>query len=170
MSSLTQKKLRKLLSYNPFSGELTWRKTLGSRAMENQLVSGSLSGEGYRRLRVLGELHQAHRLIWLHVYGRWPTGDIDHINRNRSDNRLSNLREASRTENMLNTGCSPKNTSGYKGVTYHKRSGKFMAQASLSGKNHYLGLHKTPEEASASYQCFAKANHGNFYFGDLNDL
>src|SRR6185369_10895033 len=96
--------------------------------------------QGYWRIFIYGKAYLGHRLVWLYVYGEWPRGDIDHVNRTRSDNRLCNLRVATRSQNLGNMGRRPVNTSGYKGVTWHKRAEKWLAQISVNRKNIYLGL------------------------------
>lgn len=149
------------MSYDPETGELKWRVKRGGPAFENS-VAGCLSSQGYKILSVDDRLYQAHRIIWLYVYGVWPEKDIDHIDRDRANNRLTNLREATRSENLFNTSLPRNNTSGYKGVCFNKSRNKFMAYVTL-GKRIHLGYFLTAELASEAYQVFAKANHGEFY-------
>lgn len=96
--------------------------------------------------------------------GAWPAEQIDHINRRPDDNRLVNLREASRAENMWNSSLSCRNTSGFKGVTFFRRAGKWMARIKFNGQSHFLGLFTTAEEAHAAYckaaeKCFGEFAH-----------
>jgi hypothetical protein len=105
--------------------------------------------QGYRRIRVLGKLYWAHRLAWLYVHGDWPPDKIDHINGDRKDNRLMNLRAASDSENMQNVGMRSDNTTGVRGVT--RRKSRWIAQITAGGKTHYLGVHETAEEAHRAY-------------------
>lgn len=87
---------------------------------------------------------------------------VDHINGNTLDNRRSNLRLVTRSQNMCNRTKQVNNKSGYKGVRSHKASGKWIAEIGISGKRFYLGLHNTPEEAHAAYREAAKNLHGEF--------
>lgn len=115
--------------------------------------------KGYFRIRVDQKLYYAHRLAWLYVYGKWPKEEIDHINSNRLDNRLINLREATRTENLRHKPT-PKGISELKGVT--KARQKWRAQCKVNGITHYLGVHATKEEAHEVYKVFALKHHGQF--------
>lgn len=100
----------------------------------------------------------AHRLAWLFCYGDWPEGQIDHINRVRSDNRLSNLRIATASENQMNVrGRGPFK----KGVTLHETQ-RFQAQIKRDGRNYYLGLYDTEAEANAAYGGASKVLFGEF--------
>lgn len=107
--------------------------------------------------------YYAHQLIWLMNYGYFPEKEIDHINTIRTDNRLSNLREATKQQNAWNRGKPKSNTSGYKGVSLNKDTGKFAVYININKKSTYLGLYKTKEEASAVYEKKAKEIAGEYY-------
>lgn len=92
---LTQSELKSKLTYNISSGIFTWIK-------RNQNIAGTLNGSNYLVIRVSGKSYYAHRLVWLYITGRFPINLIDHINGDRSDNKLNNLREATYQENALN--------------------------------------------------------------------
>ena len=144
---------RDFLTYDPETGDFFWKVRSG------RLVAGSLAGKttkrGYRMLLVKGKHYQAHRAAWLFHYGDWPDGQIDHINRDPADNRISNLRVVSGSENCRNKRHA--GTSGYRGVTFHKKSSKWQASACLPHqKPKYLGLFDTPEKASAAYTAFMR--------------
>lgn len=156
---ISQEILKTILSYDSNTGLFT--RISGPKA-------GSVAGhlrkkDGYVMIGVLGRSMQAHRLAWLYVYGFWPS-DIDHKDRNRSNNAISNLREATQSQNNMNTGLGASNTSGFKGVTWNRSSGKWQAQAKLNGKCHYLGLFPSAEGASLAYQDFCRRNHGDFLY------
>jgi hypothetical protein len=162
---LTQDSVRELFIYNEETGEFLNRVNRGHgwrQAKEGQ-KAGSLSpSDGYLRIRIDGRGYPVHRLAWLYVYGQWPSGEIDHINRIRDDNRLFNLREASISQNRWNRSKNRNNTSGLKGVCFNKKEGKWQASIGVYGKLVHLGLHKTIEAAHAAYCAAAEQFHGEF--------
>lgn len=97
---LTAERLRELLTYDPETGEFRWRYTRGCRARGQ--IAGTVTCLGYLTIAIDGRKYKAHRLAWLHVHGEWPYPEIDHINRIKLDNRLVNLRRATRAENNAN--------------------------------------------------------------------
>jgi hypothetical protein len=144
--------IRELLSYCPDTGKLTWMKTLSNRARLNQEAGGP-DGQGYRILMVAGYITRAHRVAWAHYYGKWPEGYIDHINGNRSDNRIANLRDVSNAVNLQNNHKPQVNsTTGLRGVWYDKRRGNYVAELSANRERHRLGAFRTAEEAHAAYK------------------
>lgn len=135
---LTQERLRFLLDYNPNTGVLTWRAK-PSRGIKVGRQAGTPTSEGYLALQINKKKMFAHRAIWLYVHGVWPPEEIDHINRDRSDNRLVNLRLATRLANSHNTGKHATNTSGHKGVTLHHRTKQWQVQLRANNKTFYVG-------------------------------
>ena len=113
---------------------------------------GTLNTSGYLETIINGTRYPLHRLIWVKVYGKFPDNFIDHINGNRSDNRLCNLRQALHSENMLNKVKYKNNSSGYKGVYYSKTKNKYEAQIRINGKKYSFGGFLTAEEASIVYE------------------
>ncbi|UEM08132.1 HNH endonuclease (plasmid) [Skermanella rosea] len=105
---------------------------------------------------------QEHRVIWALVHGAWPEKVIDHRDGDATNNRFSNLRECEQWQNSVNAKMRRDNTSGFKGVSYHKRTRRYTAAIQQKGKLHYLGLFSTAEEASAAYQKAATELHGDF--------
>ena len=146
--SITADELRSILHYDPLTGVFTHRKSAGGRMAGS--VAGSLDVDGYIKIGVLKRLYRAHRLAWLYVYGTWPKHDIDHINRNRSDNRICNLRDVTHQQNMCNAGDFSTNTSGRKGVYWDKRDSRWRARFLLGDKYLSLGRFKTFDEAVAA--------------------
>jgi hypothetical protein len=150
-------KLMERLAYEPKSGHFRWRI-----APSNQHPAGSLAGsmnsKGYAVIRTLGALHLAHRLAWLFVHGAWPSGHIDHINGVRSDNRLENLRDVSRSVNLQNQRhARSDNKAGLLGV---KRARKgFEARISADGQYLHLGTFDTPAAAHAAYLAAKRQLH-----------
>jgi len=119
---------------------------------------------GYYRVALNGKLYYLHRLL-AQAFVPNPQGKpfVDHIDGDRKNNSLSNLRWCTYAENNRNVGKRITNTSGYTGVTFNKRYGKWQAQIKVDGKNKYLGLFRTKEEAAAAYEEAAKREFGEFY-------
>ena len=147
-SNLTAERLRELLSYDPETGIFTWRMHFGR--VKSGTVAGCLT-RGYIAVRVNKRMMFAHRLAWLHAYGRWPIGDIDHINGVRNDNRLVNLRECNRSENKQNSNAHKDNKSGFMGVSKIKGADRWRSEICVNRKNRHLGSFKSPELAYAAY-------------------
>ena len=158
---LTKTYIKECLDYNPETGTFFWRvrplshfKDLRRQRIFNRVYSGKpcghLSEEGYLVVRLAGMLYKAHRLAWLYVYGKLPNQWIDHINRNRSDNRIVNLRLASAELNAQNASVRSDNTSGVQGVSWHKATNKWVVQISKQGKPTYVGVFATIEEAKVA--------------------
>ena len=138
---LTQERLKQALKYDPETGVFTWAESGRGRKIGRQ--AGGLTHEGYLRITVDQQEYKAHRLAWLYVHGEWPKQVIDHINRDRSDNRIANLRDVSSMENSNNHGGYSTNSSGHTGVCWNKNEGKW--QAYLGRK--YLGLYAAISDA-----------------------
>ncbi len=161
---LTQARLKERLSYDPSTGE--FRTLVKVKQVPAGAVAGSIGSKGYRRIKVDNREYAAHRLAWLYVHGEFPPGDLDHKNRIRSDNRLDNLRPASRTQNGQNRSVAKNNSSGYTGVTFNKACRKWQASICTGGRARHLGLHSTPEAAAAAYRA-AKAELHTFNPGRI---
>lgn len=134
-----------LFYYNP-NGWLEWKSSHASRIKLNERAGCTFKG-GYRRIFVNGKSHAEHRLVWLYHYGKMPEKDLDHINRNPSDNRIENLRECTDKENQQNTNIQKNNTSGYKGVGWYKNYNKWCAKIKVNGKYINLGYFEDKEDA-----------------------
>lgn len=165
---LTQ--LRLQLGYDPVSGVFVWKheKRLASGALRIAAGdrAGTSVGKGYRQIQVKinGKKRgfKEHRLAWLFVHGRWPNGQIDHINGNTSDNRIVNLREATNSQNMMNRKLNANSQSGAKGVSFHQGSQRWRARLQLNGKRIHLGDFKNKEAAEIAYEAAAKRHFGEF--------
>lgn len=162
---ITQKRLKDLLDYCPESGVFT-HKTTRNNAVKVGQIAGALEGRGYIGIKIDGTTYKAHRLAWLYIHGTFPENHIDHINGNRSDNRLVNLRPATNQENSANTDRQTNNTSGHKGVT--RGRGKWRAVIRFNGKLHHLGMFDDPELAALSYAGAAKLLFGDFSHTTIN--
>jgi hypothetical protein len=159
MATLTQDELKSLLMYDPATGVFTWRVTRSRKVVEGS-VAGSVNNEGYCHIKFCNVNYKAHRLAWLYMYGVWPPNCIDHINRVRNDNRIENLRLATKTQNGQNRSLSKTNISGVTGVTWYKKSQRWRAQICVDGQHLYLGTYDTVEDAAnARYRAEDKFHH-----------
>lgn len=148
---LTQELLKKYLSYDPDTG-LFVRLITTSRKANAGLVAGRVDKQGYVRISVMGKHFKAHRLAFLYMTGSFPLMDVDHINGIRSDNRWVNIRDVPTTVNLQNI-YKPQSigSSGYRGVSFHKASGKYRATIRVDGKTKHIGAFSTASEAGAAY-------------------
>ena len=148
--SVSADRLRELLYYNPETGVFTWR-IRPNRAIREGSVAGYLRKDGFRHVGIEGTSYLAHRLAWLYVYGEWPKYELDHINRDRDDNRIANLRDMNHSRQCFNIKSEPirKSRSGYRGV--RNRWGKYQSMIKINGKPRQTGTYDTPEEARTGY-------------------
>lgn len=155
--------LRAAIDYNAITGAMSWRSGSENKVRKAGDQCGRLDKDGYRILNIGNHSFLAHRIAWAIVTGSFPAETIDHINGVRDDNRIANLRLATRSQNIANTKI--KAASGIKGVT-RRRTGTWQAQIKVGGINHYLGTHKTSELAAQAYEAAAKAAFGEFRFSN----
>lgn len=174
----TPEELRQLLRYEPETGKLFWKERsanmfpAGNTSSEsncqswNKRMAGKEAflrkNKGYGMAEIFHMPMTAHRVIWAIWYGEYPSDEIDHINTIRDDNRISNLRIASRSENEFNTKARKGSVSGLKGAHWHGAKKRWRARISAHGKDIFLGYHDTPEAAHAAYCEAAKKYHGEF--------
>jgi hypothetical protein len=139
-------RVREVFDYDEESGFLTWKNHM-SRKCRKGSKANHLSPSGYIKVHVDGKSHRAHRLIWLWNYGYLPENDIDHINGDRSDNRLENLREVTRSCNLYNKIKRSRGNTGITGV--YEYEGSYDAKIFKLGKSIHLGRFKDLTEAVA---------------------
>jgi len=150
---ITVERLHELLIYDPESGEFRDRRT--------GAIVGSYNSEGYWQIYIDGRSYKAHRLVHLWMNGSWPEHEIDHRDTDRGNNRWTNLRHATRSQNSANTRAYANNQLGRKGL-YQTSSGKFVASISVDGKRRHLGNFTTIAESSAAYARAAAQVFGEF--------
>lgn len=160
---LTAERVREVLDYDPETGVFTWRQPQG-RAQKGS-VAGAEHNRGYWRVSVFGKYYLSHRLAWLYVHGEWPSPEIDHINGDPRDNRLANLRLATRSQNLANKKRSSKNTSGFKGVDRVVSRGKWRARIKVDGTDLHLGLFSARADAVAARAAAEAKYFGEFAYG-----
>jgi hypothetical protein len=157
---LTQERLKHLLDYDKNTGLFT-RKVRTVNSVRVGDIAGGINQLGYRAISIDNKIYLAHRLVWLYMYGVFPEKDTDHINMDRADNRLCNLRTATRSQNMRNTGLRANNTTGVKGVSIYR--GKFKAQINDGAKVIVIGVFDTIGSAKMAYESVAKDIGGEYY-------
>lgn len=148
---ITHQRLLEVLRYSRSTGIFTWRVST-SNNMKVGDVAGGPDNRGYIKISIDGVRYYAHRLAWFYVTGKWPTVLIDHRNLNKSDNRFKNLRSADHSKNHANAPMQVNNTSGAKGVYFHKRARRWIAQITIRQVNYYLGSFKSRSAASRAYR------------------
>lgn len=153
--------LQRVLDYQPETGELIWRVRVAQRSPGGS-VAGSLTDDGYVAISFRGARLKAHRVAMALTLGKWPEEEVDHINGDRADNRLENLRLATHSENRCNVRSYRNNKSGHKGVFWHKREGKWAAQITKDKKHRHLGYFSAKEDAVEAYRTAAAMHHGEF--------
>lgn len=156
-SGVTAEFLRENLAYEPATGVFLWKKRGPGRTLGRGL--GTKVWAGYLTMKVNGEVWLAHRLAWLYIHGEWPVGSIDHIDGNRSNNAIANLRIATAAQNAARRPTTRK-LSPSRGVFPHGPG--FVARLHHAGKRYYLGYFPTADAAKAAYEAKAKEIHGEF--------
>ena len=179
MTDLTPETLRQLLRYEPNTGRMFWlprpvsmfRDGLQSASQNQAAWNGryaateafaALDGKGYLSGKIFGRRYSAHRVIWAIMTGAWPDDEIDHINGVRTHNYWTNLREATVSENRRNVGMRAGNTSGVKGVYWHKAARKWVAQIMVDKRHRHLGYFLEITDAAAAYAKASEELHGEF--------
>ena len=149
----TQSRVKELFTYDENAGTLIRRITVSNNAKAGS-VAGWVNGEGYVCVRVDRINHKVHHIVWLYVNGHWPKGVIDHINQNKQDNRIANLRDTTIQVNNINKGSRKDSKTGVVGVTWRERDKLFYAACKRDGKQNYLGSFKTLEDAAKAVEKF----------------
>lgn len=131
--------------------------------------AGHITARGYVTIRISGKSYLGHRLAYLLTHGRWPIGEIDHINGNKGDNRITNLREVTRQQNTFNVARRSTNTSGYKGVSWCSRRKMWSAYGFIAGVKKHLGRYHQLEAAVAARVAFELEYHKQYKFRGKDD-
>lgn len=154
--------MKNFLSYDPLTGNLTWRQRLKRGGRLAGSKAGTIDSNGYGRVTVGGKGYKTARIAWLLMTGKWPKRIIDHKDRNRANDAWDNLRLATSSQNSHNQGLSSRNISGYKGVSWHKGEGKWRATISANKCRHHLGYFSNKQLAAAVWKEAAARLHGEF--------
>ena len=157
---ITQKELKEILYYNQDTGEFFWK--ISPRYDVNVGDKAGYNHNGYTRLTIKCKKYLTHRLAWLYVYGEFPTGDIDHIDNNRNNCKINNLRIANKSNNVHNRKIQANNTSGVKGVLWSKAAKKWMVRVGINNDRMYFGVWEDLEFAELVAQEARAKYHGEF--------
>jgi hypothetical protein len=155
--TITPDYLKSLLTYDPATGDFRWKVRRGGKANAGA-IAGAPDTKGKRQIRLCGRPHFAHRLAFLYMLGRWPEGEVDHKDRDITNNRWDNLREATGSQNCCNRVYQRDLPTG----VYRAGSGNLFAAIEINGKLKYLGMFPTAEEAHKAYLAEAVKKHGAF--------
>lgn len=152
---------KQYLSYDPLTGLFVWIKQTSDKTVVGK-EAGTLTDNGYIEIIVLGCRYRAHRLAWYFHYNELPPKEVDHRNTIKHNNWIENLRDADRNQNMCNRRLQSNNKSGYKGVWWDKRVGRFKSAIRYRGKVYELGFFDCPKQAHSVYRAKAVELHGEF--------
>lgn len=161
---ISQDYLKSILSYDELTGDFAWLVCKG-RGVKVGMIAGRKGNDGYVGIGMDGKKYPAHILAWVYSYGSIPDGQIDHINHNRSDNRLDNLRDVTRKENQRNRTLNKNNTSGFCGITKTTKSERWQVQVGINGKSVYVGCFKSKDEAVKARDKAYKENNYHINHG-----
>ena len=170
MKNITHDYLKQILDYDKLTGNFTWKyrkeyeksyaKSWNTKYVG--MVAGNVLNNGYRVIVINSIDFLAHHLAWLYVKGVMPKYELDHIDRNPSNNAINNLRFATSLQNKYNTKMNSKNTSGFKGVSWSKSANRWIATMSVNNKTKYIGCFDSKEEASIAYIKAISKRSGEF--------
>lgn len=155
--------LEECLSYDPNTGEFHYRLIWWNSHLKPGDRAGSFKKrKGYRQIIFKGRWYQEHRLAWFFVHGRWPVDQLDHVNGDRADNRIANLREATNAQNARNRTTPRNSSTGIKGVHYNKKLEKWVVHAGSGRGKRYVGLYPSLLAAEIARGQASAIFHGKF--------
>jgi hypothetical protein len=172
-AAISQELLKERIHYDRETGVFTWLdvKVNGNKVRNKRAGCTNRAGYVQIGLKVNGKYYAlfAHRLAWLYEYGEFPSENLDHLNHNKTDNRITNLRIATQRENLRNQSMSSNNTTGHTGVTLRKSSNKYYAHIKVNYKQKHLGSFENIEDAAKAVK-EARAHYGfHVNHGQTND-
>lgn len=153
--------LHELFTYDESTGELCWKNPTGNRVKNGDLC-GCQDGHGYLSVRIFKKLYFVHRVAWAYVHGKWPEGHIDHINGDPLDNRMQNLRNCTRSQNLCNQKLSSRNKSGIKGVSWWSHGKAWRGKVTARGEVHHAGYFNSISAAANAVHDLRKSLHGAY--------
>jgi len=158
---LTQQRLHEVLRYDPDTGEFRWRVRIRPNIQAGD-IAGTRMRSDWWAIHLGGHVYRAHQLAWFYMKGEWGRPVIDHRDGNPLNNRWNNLRLSTRSENCANRRRDITNTSGFKGVSFDRRRGNWIARIMKESRNYFLGRFATAEEAHEAYGAAARLLYGEF--------
>jgi hypothetical protein len=158
---LTQEYVRELFDYNPETGSLLWKKP--RKKINVGDIAGTIDSYGYLRVGIDGRKYKNHQIVFLYWYGYLPM-TIDHINREKLDNRITNLRPVNAAQNAMNQGRDKRNKSGFKGVSWDKGTGTWLVSIKARQKALNLGRFLDPIDAACAYNMAAEEYFGEYAY------
>lgn len=158
---ITQQELKQRLRYDPLTGIWTWIDCINKSHNGRNI---SVNTKSYKQIVINYNTYQLHNLVWLYMTGKFPRNgyEIDHKDGNPSNNKFDNLREATRSQNNWNSKLAKNNTSGYKGLTLNKQTGKWRARIRCYGKKINLGTFNDKLDAINALKEARIKYHGDF--------
>lgn len=153
-------RIRSLFDYDPLTGDLIRIASVGGGTRVGDRAA-CLNTDGYVVVNIDKRQYRAHRIAWLLTYGAWPRSEIDHINGVKSDNRISNLRLASPSQNQANRK-KKQNKAGHRGIHWNARDKRWNAKITVDGKQIHLGMFTTPDAAAEAYRTAAEKYFGEY--------
>lgn len=166
-AKLTQQYLKEILDYNSETGVFVWLYSPNGFVKVGD-EAGAINLNGYAHIRINYRHYKTHRLAYLYMTGRWPKGDMDHKDQNKINNAWSNLRDCTHSKNMANRSKPKNNTSGFKGVSWHKPTKKWQARVACKKESIYLGLFDCEIEAAKAYNKKAVELFGEYAY--INEI
>lgn len=167
--AISKEEIMNLLSYDPETGEFTWKYLSGSKGkwwdsrFAGKRAGSVCSTHGYRRIGInCADYRDAH-LAWTFMTGEWPEEMIDHVDRDRANCRWENLRLANQSQQNANQALRSDNTSGTRGVRFRKSTGKWLARIKVDGKEKHIGVFTSKDAAAAAYRNAAIKTFGQFF-------
>jgi len=157
--------LLSLLTYDPGTGDFSWKISCRGQVKIGD-IAGSIGTQGYRWIHINGRPYKAHILARFYVTGQWPTRATDHRNQDKTDNSWDNLREATTLQNSANRPANILNTSGYKGVFWHKKNRNWISSITVRGRQMHLGCFADILDAARAYEKAAHKYYGEFAYSD----
>jgi hypothetical protein len=151
----TANRVRDIFEYDPSTGVLKRKISTSSNAKAG-CVAGWENSDGYLNVKIDRRTYKVHQIVWLHSYGIWPSGVIDHINRDKKDNRLQNLRDTTVQVNNINKDVRKDSKTGVPNVTWRERDKRYYVACKRDGKQNYGGSFKTFAEAKLFAEKFVK--------------
>lgn len=158
-SEINQERLKEVVSYDPEVGKILWRNPAKNFSSSTGKEAGTIGGDGYRRVMIDGRIYSCHMLAWMYIYGEFPSMRLDHINCIRDDNKIKNLREATHSQNMMNSPAPKSNSTGFKNVSRNRGGFLVCVRANKKSSSKWF---KNLQDAAVYAESLRASMHGEF--------